>query len=276
METKYFDKIVRIPRYVSMEIKNYIISESTLWVEEVGGSWKKDFEIPKTSKDLEIIECVQNYAKELMIKMGRKKIIDIPISNIHIFKEGGVSEFTDGVLLNGCRAAIYQSILIERVKSDASFASVLFHELMHCMAYNTLFAYANDSVLGLKEYRSGFSCYSSRLDKNCFVNFEEAIINILAEKFIKDCLYKNKLFKKEDLELNFSKLNTREVEKKTMLLLIEDLSKRSGLEADFILNLFIEAHINGNIFPVAKLINNCYGEGYFRILADMTAFYYDE
>ena len=231
----------------------------------------RGLEVAKTPRDIQIIQHAEQSVRALLDKYGRDKDIIAGIDDIHLFKPGGVSEFTGSKFAVGFYSPQTNKVLIDR-SSDVETAMTTFHELIHLKSYKAMqVAKGKESDLAA-EYRSGIRVRSRDGNELYFRDIEEAITGLLERRFFEEEIVNNPLFKEEVEELkskgrlpNYS----RENELNNLDSLIDDLWVEN--QDDFgsreeILDLFIDAKINGNLMPIGRLVESTFGKGSFRRL----------
>jgi len=123
---------------------------------EKGGKSPVPNELIKTQKDLKIIELVIKAAKEYMILFGRNKIIDIPVSFIHLITE------SDGYENN----SVFGGIVVERMADDSVFAIKLFQKIFARMSFSSVRACEDRSIVLIDigaNFKEGVASLASRL-----------------------------------------------------------------------------------------------------------------
>lgn len=267
----HFDKIVGLPeeskghedelqQYVDMLIEN-------------GSRFIKKFELEKTPRDIEIIDYVLEQVSAELEQLERNKEIPIEHESIHILKEGGTEEYTEGKLINGANSTRLHSILVDRPKSDIEFALIIFHELLHMKSYKALQYIAEEGEKGtLETYRSGFSVRSRDGKESHFDSAEEAVVGYLTRDFYNNHLKESVLFEEEFAEaeeLGIEHNTSRTKEVAMFEKIADDLweQNQDKFESkDEIVSLFLNAHVNGKLLAVGRLIESTHGKGSFREL----------
>lgn len=262
------DRLVRIPKE-SRDNLDAVEREVREIYRTMGVDKIRDLELEKTERDLQIINFVQDAISNLLKQYGREAS-SMPLNKIHILKDGGAEEYTGGKVLTGAHSAKLGSILIDRKKSDAEFAVILFHELLHYGSYKALQFVAGENP-ELEAYRSGFAVTSADGKTKYFEQVEEALVQIMVKRFYQEKVLHNELFKVDEPVLKFS----REKELERLDYLIDELFKRNTSKfksRQEIEELFMEGQINGRLLPVARLIEKTFGKGSFRIIGEKTVY----
>jgi len=260
----YLDKAVGLPinrKNEQISFEQYLDKH----IDQVGGEKIENLELEKNNRDIEIINFVKKSAWEYMEQYNRQKNIDKPISNIHLLKEGGVEEYTEGESADGACSSTIGEIIIDRVKLDTEFATKLFHELLHSNSYQALQETLDHKKID--SYRSGVSVTSRDGTKKYFIDFEEAVISILTTKFLNEKVKNSQIFNEEDKAQNIE--ISRQEEVNNLNNLVDDLWIKNQNEfknKEEILNLFIDAQLNGRLLKIGKLIEHTYGKGSFKKL----------
>lgn len=233
-----------------------------------------DFEIEKSSRDQEIIDVVMREIDAILEKYGRT-IPSVNLTNIHILKPDGISQYTDGMFRSGAYAPLLRSVLVDRCSSDVEFAAALFHELLHLKSYTAFQLVTNprNSYDGLGEYRSGFKVVSRDGGQFHFQAFEEAVVSYLELQFVQEILSKHPLFKEKYAKELETYEFSRTTDRKRLVELVDDLynkNKDKFTSTQEVTDVFIRAQINGDLLPIARLVESTYGKGSFRKLGEIT------
>lgn len=270
-ELPHADKVVGLPSEYAEHQED--LERNFAKYFEAGGL-AEEFEIEKTPKDMEIIGFAEGAVKEYLQQYGRKKDLEIPTKNIHLYEDGGVEKLTKGKLMEGAHSALSNAIAIDRKKSDVDFALRIFHELVHAKSYKALQITKERKP---EAYRTGFSITSRDGEIIYFRSIEEALAGFLTERFYKEHIIGSEMFReevarleKEEREPDFG----REEERKTLNELIESiwsLNKEKFKDKREIADLFLEAQVTGKLLKVARLIEGTFGKGSFRKLGENTA-----
>ena len=230
-------------------------------IEEIG-------EVEKTETDIKTIELVKKYITEYMEKFNRK-ILDLPLYKIHILKEGSINKLSEGNSAGGIALIKEGSIFVDKNDSDIQLALVIFHEWFHLQSFKTLRIKSIEEKPDIKGFRSGFAVYSQDTEIVYFYDINEAITSLAERAFYYNELSKNPLFE-EKIKNGYEPEFSRDDEVIKLLKLIKELYKKNkdkGITYEKIVNLFIDAQINGRLLKIARLIEDTYGKGSFRELA---------
>ena len=241
----------------------------------------------KTPEELEIIKMT-NEATDLLIKQFGGEPFNIPDKNVHVI-EGSEFDYLavhylhDPELINA--TALFsenlQSILMRDQGDDfVKFSGLLIHEMYHFKSYQSLLVKNKNSKLVARVRRVGFEIGLRGQEKPAFVDLNEALTEHLAVATLGDLISKSKLpaFLKERIE----QIPEEEREKKVFgasyalerVRLIEiaeqiyDKNKDKFKNENEIFKLFFDAVFSGKLLKVAKLIENTFGEGSFRIMGE--------
>lgn len=263
----HVDNVIGVPKDRQQELEERIVK-----IYEQRGSVKiEGLEMEKSTKDAEIIDFVSSAISEYQKRYGRKKDMPVSLDNIHVLEDGGTNEFTEGRFSGGAHASTYGSILVDRKGSDIEFAIIIFHELFHLKSYKALQMTkrkdAKDSRLGA--YRTGIAVITRDGKKVYFEDLEEAIIAIMTERFYKEYILSSNLFKQEagGKVPEFS----RSREKDKLEKLVDELWQNNQNHfsvKDEVLDLFIDAQVNGNLLEIGRLIERTLGKGSFRKIGE--------
>ena len=264
-EKPHFDRVVGLPEKdrASREEIEKILSQK---LKGIGGERIEKFEIDKTERDIEIINFAKDAISEYTRKYTRKKY-DIPLQNIHVFNLGGVEEFTQKRLENGAASIERGSIVMDRIKSDAVFAKILFHEIIHLNSYTALqLKTGKEPSIGL--YRSGIRVQTRNGEKILFTDINEAITELITRRFYQEKIIPSEIFDKEDKK---NLLNSRAEEMAKLEALIDGLwegNKDRFKTREDLENLFFESQFTGNLLKIGRLIEKTFGKGSFRKLGE--------
>lgn len=275
-EMPHLDKAVGIPTNYPEDQKMF--EESLVKkFKEIGGGKIENYEIDKTKRDIELINLAEKALDKYLEEYGRNKKIDIPLENIHVLEEDGVSKISKGKNLKGMHYTEFQDVLIDRSKMDFEFALVVFHELLHAKSFNAMQVkrYNPEDKKHFDTYRTGFSVIS-RDGKNVYFNaVNEAIAGLFTRRFFDEYIKNDDQFKGELDKLNSEGIpvnTSREKEVRDGLNYIHKIyeqNKDKYTEKE-IIDMFINASINGELVGVARLIENTFGKGSFRKLGNDT------
>ena len=273
----HLDKAIGIPKEHINEQQEKFEDFLTNQFTEFGSEKIENYELEKTQEDIELINFAQNAVDDYLEKYNRVKKVMIPLENVHVLKEESIKEMTYGRIVGGMHSTIDGNVLIEKPSDKVNFSLKIFHELMHAKSFTAI----QVTHGGIKKesriipYRVGFSVTSRDGNKIYFEDVNEAIVGILTERFFKEYIEKNYLFKDELQKMK---------EKNTPIKLSRQREIQKGLEyikelhelnkdvysLEDVANIFIEAGVNGNLLKVARLIEDTFGKGSFRALGEVT------
>ncbi|MBN9483134.1 MAG: hypothetical protein BGO70_01055 [Bacteroidetes bacterium 43-93] len=265
---QFIDKLVGLPKdqeHLEHEWHRYIIEQIT----QIGGKKIEEFEIEKTSNDIALIHFAEKSADNFLKEYGRDKQITVPIKNIHVLKEHGTEEYTEGHFSRGAHSSTLKSILIDRNPSDTAFSLTLFHELMHLKSYTALqvLPSTEEDAAQVRPYRNGIAVVSRDGKTTYLNNLEEAIIGYATEQFYNNSVKINSLFKDEKFDVSIDTSRREEVEKLyTLVDMLFQKNQDSFSSKEEVLGLFIHAQANGDLFKVGRLIEKTLGEGTLKKL----------
>jgi len=266
-EMPHLDRAVGLPkeyRHRQEEFEEHLTDEQL----RLGKLPIEGYEVEKTDKEIKIINYADRAVAFYMKEYGRKKDIVLPLENIHILKEGGTEEWTHAEKFGGAHNGTIQTIIIDRTASGAEFAVHCFHELFHAKDYSALQVVVDEAgTRSLKEYRAGINIMTRDGKTTYFKDFNEAIIGYFTQRFVHEFVEKDDFFK-EDLEAIGGKIRVSREEELEKLNTIVDqllaLNTDKFKSRDEIMDLFIRADINGDLLPVARLVESSLGKGSFR------------
>lgn len=263
----FFDKVVGVPtreKAAMPRVHEHLLDEIKVYSEKID-----EFELEKTEKDLELIRFAEESVDRIFAEYGRSKVIPVPLSNIHILKEGGTEGYTEGALIGGGYSSTKKNILVDRNASDLKFSLALFHELAHLKSYSAVQIIANDDGRSsrVESYRSGLQVNSRDGSMAYLKDFEEAIIGYFTKVFYENSIKKDGRFKGEveEVEKNGDMVDTSREEELERLHGVVDaifFHNRDAFQTkEEIFNLFVDAQINGNLMKLARVIEKTFGEG---------------
>jgi len=265
-ENPYFDKLVGISHKqedLEQQLHEYVIDN----VENVGGKKIADFEIPKTQKDIEIINFIEKEADKILKSYGREKRISVPLENIHILSDKGTEKYTSGRLNTGAHSNAQKSIIVDRKKSNCQFSLVLFHEFIHLKSYSALQVIPEGKI---ETYRSGISIMSRDGKVVYLKNIEEAIVGYLTQKFYDSVLKTSDFYREETDNLVVNKFSISRQSELIQLNKIADLVYEKNQDQfknkNEVINLFLDAQINGKLIKLSKLVKSTFGIQSLKIL----------
>lgn len=276
MEKPHFDRLVgikdmpNIPNDAPRDEVERIISDT---LENEGGKFIEGLELEKTEQDREIIELASQEVNQYLQQYGRENVPEIPLNNIHLLKEGGTEEYTNGDLRGGGASSVKNSVIIDRGTSDLRLAQTLFHELYHQKVYKALQITKEDEPK-LTSYHTGFKIISRDGEKIYFRDLEEALTSLAEQKFFTEVLANEERFRAEIEGMTVeekSSLFTRNGERDKFNALVDKLweeNKEQFDSRDAILNMFFEAQATGRLLKVARLIEKTFGKGSFREIGE--------
>jgi hypothetical protein len=263
--------------YVGRHIPKQLHKEAAAWFEkywrEHGTKEIEDIELKKTPRHQEIIDIAAHAVDAYLVEYGRKKIIAVPAEKIHLLRQGGVSEYTQGRLANGVHAGLFGSILTDIGSNDIQTALHVFHELFHTKSFQVLQTTGKHGGNGdIAVYRTGFMVSSRDGKRKYFDSIEEVITAYMERKFYRDILFTHPAFQ-NDVANNIVPEFSRPEELQDLHDLVTDLYEQNKTEfasEDEVMRLFIEAEATGHLLRVARLVEKTYGKGSFRELGGVT------
>lgn len=276
IEKPHFDKLIGINNMpgISNELPRDEVERAISdTLENEGGKFIEGLELEKTEKDKEIIELVTKEVDRYLQQYGRENVQEISLNNIHLLREGGTEEHTDGNLSGGGASSVHNSIIIDRGDSDLQFAYVLFHELYHQKVYKALQITQADGPK-LTPYHTGFKMVSRDGEKIYFKDLEEAFTSMAEQRFFTEVLMNDKRFRAEVegmSEKERMNLFTRNDEREKLDALIDRLFEANQDQfnsRDEILNMFFETQATGRLLKIARLVEKTFGKGSFREIGE--------
>ena len=272
-QTIYIDKLVGIPRGLTEEVKEGIQAraaedpEDRTFLRDIEG-----IEIAKNPRDIELINFVDSHVDKFLSSYGREKVIPMPVDRIHLLKEGSVEELTEGSITSGMYVPRRHRIFMDEPKSEVEFCITTFHEMIHAKSYRAsqvIFSEGEDGFMDYRiaVYRSGLKS-TSRDDKELHLgSVEEAIVGFLTFQFFELVIEKDPQFKEEleRMRANDEPVGlTRLDEFKSLINIVGQIFEKNSdriKSQKEVLDMFIDAQINGNLIGIGRLIEKTFGKG---------------
>lgn len=257
----------------------------------------KDIEKEKTPAEKEIIALCNTEIDRLRGSYGLPAF-HMPEKNIHIIK-------ADQWKVAG-KTGLYklsrQGIVISAQPSNTQTAAILFHEMTHFASYAAM-EYQEKQV---RDYRLGVEVRSRPGGLLHFVPMNEAVTSELTECFINsqldqplfaderqqteelrlgdpsavdnngdllfndDTYYADVRARPDGVETLFTVKFSYPEARQGLRLLCTDLAGKTGQITEDLYQKFFRGAFNGNILPLAKIIDRTYGQGTFRRLGEQT------
>ncbi len=267
--------------------------------------YEKFGEKEKEEYQLRTIELVNQATNELLEEFGLKPF-DIPEKNIHIVRESLYKQIDPAPGAAGCTIGPSQTIVIndESLPSPLSMSGAIAHEMIHLKGY-----YAFEvSKKRFASHRTGLvidTTYKKSKESGyyrAFKGLNESVVSELEKRLFNRIVVDNEHLSSESERINSQQfyavrariakqegipedeiLDISEKEKsftrfdyysqRRVLNFIVDAvyenNKESFQSRDEILKQFFRAHFQGNIVPIARLIEKTFGEGSFRFISVM-------
>lgn len=269
----HLDKVVGVPKEHIKKQQTKLEDLLIHQFEEVGNKKIENYELEKTTRDIQLIQFAGNAVDDYLQKYNRDKKVDVSLDNIHILKEGSVEKITSGRIAGGMHSVVNGNVLVEKQAYDINFSLKVFHEIVHLKSF-TAMQVTQGGKGKLIPYRLGFSAISRDGNKIYFEDVNEAIVGLLTEKFFKDYIEKSDLFKDELQRMKENNIPidlSRQREIKQGVEYINNIYElnKDKYSSEEITDIFIDAGINGNLFKVARLIEDTFGKGSFRALGEV-------
>lgn len=243
----------------------------------------------KTPTQIEIINFVNDATNKLLAGCGIKPF-DIPLKNVHIIEE---QDWKDKNLA-GVHNALNQSIEMREYPEKITMASELFHEMLHFKSYNSV-ELTNGKI---ESFRNGLKTRTRPEREPIFVFLNEAVVSELEKRFLttlddnllfkdeiectKATIAKNKslqakeglYYAKEIQEGIYTTAHTEfyKEERGILMMLMEKIRERNPgnfEDTEEVFTMFVKGLFSPNILHIGKLIDNSFGAGTFRKIADL-------
>ena len=300
-----FSSIDRVIGAIPDDDKNDIIEESKKAFREqnpgVDEETRRSIEIEKTENQIQIIGFANNLTNNLLRRLGLPEF-NIPPRNIHLVRQ----DFLDAHRTDtaGVYSSIWQSIAIGETETDLAFAHEVIHEMLHFKSHGALQISTNGE---LTEYRSGLSATDRAGEKSYLSGLNEAAVEVLTKAAINQLIEGEPLFAaevqkterakvlfegqvKEDGEpvidddvyyatgyadgngghYSIQTFSYRD-ERKALDAIADKISEKSHGEYDYnnVSQRILKGMFQGNLLPLAKLIEKTLGKGAFRKIVEL-------
>ena len=266
-ETRHFDKTIGETPEHKENFERWIVEK----FQEGAGEEIKELELEKSEKDIEMIRFAEEEAAKVVQRYGRKKDVELPMENIHLLPEDGTREFTEGRQAEGAYSTKLGSMLIDRSESDIKFTMRAFHEYIHAKSYIAMQVTTEGEY---EDYRSGFSVRTRDGKEIFFADIDEGVTTLLEQRFFREVISEHELFQDELKSLKEEPISRVE-ELENVNSLIDELWETNQDEfknREEIVDIFVDAQINGHLVTVGRLIDKTFGEGTFRQLGERTGY----
>lgn len=270
--------------------------------EEVINQFIKPFDLPEIKKSPEQVEIITNILDRIpdFVRRYGGTPVDVSPEDIHLLNRKSDDEYIKKSLNKGFGAQYdfkTRSALIFDFGSQLYNSYLTVHELLHLNSFQSI-ELADRRKKTFKSRRAGLQIMNVK--DILFRNIEEAVIEELTMRFDKEYFksipglsdeikerernieilskyypeekdYLEKVFyieeTREDVIIHSSYLKERE----QLYELIDKIRKKyQNFKYEDIFNIFAKATMQGNLLPVARLIEGTYQKGYFRTLAEKT------
>lgn len=220
----------------------------------------------KSAEEIQII----NLANEAINKIRNEynlPTFNIPAENIHVIKEEDWTQTGKAYF-----SPLTQSICVKSTESKLIFLEKVTHEIIHFKSYSAL-QITNTEEPRVDGYRLGLSIISRDGKTTYFEKLDEAVTEELTKKVVLE-LMNGPLFNNEGDKTEQTKANlfTYKEEREFLNNLIDkifEVNKEKFKNKDELMEIFYKGMLNGNIFPLAKLVDSSFGKGSFRRLGEL-------
>ncbi|OHA67822.1 MAG: hypothetical protein A3C04_04245 [Candidatus Wildermuthbacteria bacterium RIFCSPHIGHO2_02_FULL_45_25] len=253
----FFDGVVgEQPKYIpAFEV--YLLVERFL--QQAGTAMEE--ELKKTPDEIALIRFAQDHAIAYLSQYERQRRLPLPLSHIHILKEGGVEEYTEGGSAGGAYSTTLGDIIIDRDSSPLSFALKVFHEHIHWGSWIVLQRTTTDET---EAYRAGITIHKRDGSVEFFQDMSEAIVGLFDRRFFYEIASQEERFKKEAATFSIEEFSRPE-EVRVLRQVIDELARRNPmLTQGYITEMFIRAELKGYLLNLARLFDQTFGKGRFR------------
>lgn len=261
-----------------------------------------EFEIDISPEQSQIIDLENTITNQLCQHFGIATI-DITPDKFHVIDS---AHWPRNYNEAGVHFPLDQSIYMQEPSSLLKFAAVSLHEMIHFKSYNSIQA---DNQETMKEFRSGLSMNSRSGGQRFLNNLNEGIIEdatkvVMQRVIMKDPVFAEEIKQTEQTKQNYAHLKdangqpalesseiyrvnivptsdggfdsyterfTYNNQRLAYINLLGKLAEKNkeGIERQEIGLMFLRAVMQGNMLPVAKLIDHTFGQGTFRRIATL-------
>ncbi len=230
-------------------------------------------EIEKTERDREIIAAVENSVDAVLAKYGRTKAVGIPSDNIHLVESAEVGGYYD--------ARRQQLAVVKERGNSASFAATMFHEMVHAKSFTALKVKVADSGRDITHFRTGLEVLAAD-GKTRFRELNEAVVQTMTLDFFDREMRQSEFYladiadaERRGLEPGEKEEASYYVERSILADLLNGLAEvGSGRSRQEIMDVFIRASVNGDVYALRELVESAYGSGSFRVLGESLGEFY--
>lgn len=229
----------------------------------------------KTKEEIEMISMANVLTNETRRKYGLDDF-NIPPENIHIIKKEYWNKVEKNSNLVGHYTPISQDIDILEDNLKMNFMHNLIHELLHFKSYQAL-RISNDEFSNIEIFRAGLVV--NKLEKKggsrkIFSNLNEAVTEETTRRFVINRIvkYKPVLFK-EEIENKVASIYFYYKEQRlilsSLIYKIKQKNEDKFQNREEIFDIFEGAMITGRLGELKRLIDNTFGAGTFKKLAEL-------
>lgn len=257
---------------VSPKAKDYLVELSS-----DHSKWMEDQEVEKTEAERMVIEHAQNYLQRYLsaiLPADRLAELTLPEESIHLLQPGGVKIVSKDTFGGGVYSPRLHAIIVERVATKASLATMVFHELTHAYSYKS---FRQNEEGDLYEYRLGLEVRGAKNspEDHYLLDLNEGVSQYLSRLFFNDWIkeYPESVDDKSitDKDIHFGPLAVWDYFNAIVEALYNAKSE-DFKDKQEVIDLIVKAAYDGNIIRLGKLIESVYGKGGLRRMAQ-TAMY---
>ena len=234
---------------------------------------KEDLPIhPLANHDRDIVAVTLEALSSQLERFGRTQTFELPSNHLYIVEDGATFEWVGGKFSGGTHSSIRASVIVDRCPDDLDFALGIFHELWHAKSYVVLQRFANGSY---GSRRSGLGMNSQNGKYFYFRGVDEGLTGIATRIFYEEVLMNHKLFRKAVASSNAQVNTTREEDASSVERWADDIlekSRESFSTREEVLAVFFDTQLNGQLLPLARLIEKVYGSGSFRRFGELSGY----
>lgn len=246
-------------------------------------------EIPKSPEDIEMLNLI-NAETDLLLEKYGMPAFDVPLQNIHFL----AADDPDTKALGQFKPE-KQAVFVRAMPSRAGMMHILFHEMVHFKSFQSLNLDGDET----RDRRLGLSTELKEGDMSGFGVLNEAVTEELTIRFIRKLAdhpfikperqekerYLAKWGEDDDPELIYVEESHPSPgrishtshsfgypnERRALNVLIDKLVQKNAekfKDREVVFEMFASAALNGHLLQLAKLIEQSFGKGAFRKIAE--------
>lgn len=241
----------------------------------------KNFEIPKSSEQIEIINSINEVLAKYIKSLGLD-YHQLSADNYHVIKgDEYIKERGDDS--TACFSSITFSVFFNNdvvSKNNHLFINMALHETLHSamhLAYGVIDDEEDKEKYKYGRYRAGVAAYSydGQPKHVHFKGLDEAIVSEMQKDVLQEVLKQPKIVSlfeegraEDDERIEFPYQKNRMVLNYICSEIAQQMPDEYKDESE-VKKEFFKAHISGRLLKIAHLVDDTFGKGSFRILGNM-------